>query len=320
MTRAVTTVAGWLRTAFVENAGLKSLSLVFAIGLFIYLHQTGVEYDRAFPVGVFVRHPPESANRELMTQIPPNIYVTLRGETRDLEQLMREKPIPPIELDLRDGTTQVVTFDESMVTLPRGVKVLAFDPPTIPLEWQDVITRSIPLQASVTGTPAKGFVVSGQPDVNPRSVEVRGPKRIVEVMQFARLAAFDVSGLSEGVYRRPIAIDAPPPRVDYVGLQNTSVTVTIARRVSEAKFERLSLEVIGVPNAVTNPRLVMVTVVGPPEVVRALLAEQVVPRVDLTKAGIDLKKQPHGSAVVDVEVDVANAETHVQPPRVTVKW
>jgi YbbR domain-containing protein len=270
-------------------------------------------------VGVFSQKPSDSANRELMTQIPPNIYVTLRGSAHALEQLMREDP-PLIELDLRDGNTQVVRFDETMFELPRGVEVLMFDPPTIQLEWQDVVSRSIPVQAALTGTPAEGYVVSGQPLVNPREVVVEGPKRVVEVMQFARLAAFDVTGLTEGEYRRPIAIDAPPPRVHYVGLGNITVNVKIARRVSEAKFERLGVEVIGAANGVANPRQVEVTVIGPPEVVRALRAEQIVPRADLAAAKIDPTKQPHGSAIVPVTVDVAAAETHIQPPTVTVKW
>ncbi len=309
----------WFRSAFAENAGLKAVSLVFAIGLFVYLHRAEEAFDRTFPVGVFSQKPPDDANRQLMTPIPPNIYVTLRGSAHSLELLMREDP-PLIELDLRDGERQVVRFDAAMLELPRGVEVLMFDPPSIQLEWQDVVTRSIPVQAALTGTPAEGYVVSGQPLVSPGEVLVKGPKRVVEVMQFARLAAFDVTGLTEGEYRRPIAIDAPPPRVRYVGLANTTVTVKIARRVSEAKFERLGVEVIGVTSGVTNPRQVEVTVVGAPEVVRALRAEQIVPRADLAAAKIDPKKQPHGSAVVPVVVDVANAETHVQPPTVTVKW
>jgi YbbR domain-containing protein len=319
MSQVLAAAFRWFRAAFTENAGLKAVSLVFAIGLFVYLHRAEEAFDRTFPVGIFSQKPPDDANRELMTQIPPNIYVTLRGSAHALEQLMREDP-PLIELDLRDGNTQVVRFEAEMLDLPRGVEVLMFDPPTIQLEWQDVVSRSIPVQAALTGTPADGYVVSGQPVVTPREVLVKGPKRVVEVMQFARLAAFDVTGLTEGEYRRPIAIDAPPPRVRYVGLTSTTVSVKITRRVSEAKFERLGVEVIGVTNGVANPRQVEVTVIGPPEVVRALRAEQIVPRADLAAAKVDPKKQSHGSAVVPVTVDVANAEAHVQPPSVTVKW
>lgn len=314
-------IAVGLRRMVVENAGLKAISLVFAIGLFAYLNGAEEVFDRSFPVGIFVRQPPAAANRELMTQIPPNIYVTLRGSSRALEQLLRDKPIPPIELDLRDGERPGVAFDDSMVSLPPGVQVMLFDPPSIELEWQDVITRTIPLQAALTGEPAEGFIVHGQPQVDPNAVTVRGPKRLVEVMQFIRLAAFDVTGLSEGTYRRPIAIDAPPQRVAFVDVTSTTVSVRIARRVQEAKFERLAVEVVGVAGGTTTPRHVMVTVIGPPEVVRALRAEQVVPRVDVPAALPEpLKDTKHGSIAAKVTVDIANAEAQVQPPSVTVKW
>ncbi len=86
-----------------------------------------------------------------------------------------------------------------------------------------------------------------------------------------------------------------------------------------AKAIQPAIEVIGVPNAVVTPRQVDVSVIGPPEVIRALRAEQVVPRVDLTQIeGVDLKT--HGSATVKVSVDVADATVEVQPPTVAVKW
>jgi YbbR domain-containing protein len=201
------------------------------------------------------------------------------------------------------------------------VEITIIDPPSIDLDWQDVVTRQIPVQASITGQPAQGFVVRGEPEVEPKSITVRGPEGMVEVMQFARLAPFDVSGLTEGVYRRRIAIDAPPNRVSYIGPQSATVTVTIARRVSEVKFAKRPVEVVGVANAVITPRTVDVTVIGAPEVVHPLRPELVVPLADLSRVpGINLKEQKHGAATVPVHVDLAQAETAVQPPTVRVQW
>jgi hypothetical protein len=141
------------------------------------------------------------------------------------------------------------------------------------------------------------------------------------VLQFARLAAFDVSGLSEGVHRRRIALDAPPTRVRYMGPPAATVAVTIARRLTEASFPARPVEVVGPAVAGVSPRAVDVTVVGPPEVVQALRAEQVVPRANLTKLeGLDLKEMRHGSAELPVTVELAGATAKVQPPSVSVKW
>ncbi|HEY2405340.1 MAG TPA: hypothetical protein VGI10_05030, partial [Polyangiaceae bacterium] len=90
-------------------------------------------------------------------------------------------------------------------------------------------------------------------------------------------------------------------------------------RVSEARFENRAVEVIGVPGATAAPHSVDVTVVGPPEVVRSLRPDQVVPRADLTQLqNVDLKK--HGSALVTINVALGHAEAELQPPAVTVKW
>ncbi|MFC1641148.1 YbbR-like domain-containing protein [Myxococcota bacterium] len=319
MRRILADALQWCRSALTENIGLKVLALVCAVGLFAYLHGQEKVYARTLTVAVVMRLPSDRANRELMTPIPANIHVTVRGPARALEPLI-QTGVPPVELDLRDGTQDLVTFETGMFSLPPGVEVTIIDPPSIALEWQNVVTRRIPLQASMTGKPADGFEVKGEPEVEPKHVMVRGPQSLVEVTQFIRLAAFDVSGLGEGVYRRPIAIDAPPSRLYYVDLNSTTVTVTVTRRESEMKFER-TVEVIGAGKQLaTVPRTVIITVVGSPEVVRALRPEQVVPRADLRAAGIDFGQQPHGSAAVKLTVDLADAKTHVQPPSVTVKW
>jgi YbbR domain-containing protein len=311
-------IATWLRAAFTENLVLKALSLAFALGLFVYQKGQQDQQQRTVPIGVVMRLPPDNTKRELMTPIPASIHVTLKGPSRAIDELI-QSGVAPVELDLRDGQRDAVNFEARMFTLPPGIEITIIDPPSIELEWQDVVTRQIPLQASITGKPADGFVLKGELDVDPKEMTARGPVGLVEVLQYVRLAAFDVSGLTEGIYRRPIAIDAPPNRVSYIGPRSATVTAIIAQRVSEARFPKRIIEVVGVPNAVVTPRQVDVNLIGAPDVIRALRAEQVVPRVDLTKVeGVDLKG--HGSTTVKVIVDVAGAVAEVQPPSVTVKW
>jgi hypothetical protein len=311
-------LAAFLREALTENIGLKALSFSFAIGLFAFLRGQEDEQQRTIPVPVVMRPPPENADRELMTPIPASIHVTLKGSARAIDRLL-QNGVPPVEIDLRETRKESIVFEERMFSLPPDTKVTIIDPRSIELDWEDIATRQIPVQASITGQPAEGYVVKGELDVEPKQITARGPVSVIEVIQFARLAAFDVSGLSEGVHRRRIAIDAPPSRVHYLGPGAATVGVTIARRVSEIKFENRPVEVIGIVGGLTTPRTVDVTVVGPPEIVRALRPEQIVPRVDLTKiAGIDLTK--HGSIAAPVGVDIAHAEAELQPPSVNVKW
>lgn len=310
-------ILAFLKESFTENVGLKALSLGLAVGLFAFLYGQQDEQQRTIEVGVVTRPPPEDANRELMTQMPPTIHVTLRGPARALDELNQTR-IPPVEIDLRQGHRKQIVFDPSMFSV-EDARITIIDPPSIDLDWEDVISRQIPVQASISGQPASGYVIKGEPEVDPPTITVRGPTSLIEVMQFARLAPFDVSGLSEGTHRRRIAIDAPPSRVRFIGPTSAAVSVVIARRLSEAKFENRPVEVVGVVGATVVPRTVDVTVVGPPEIVRALKADQVVPRADLT-AIPELNLTRHGTAVVKLSVELVKAEAEIQPPSVNVRF
>jgi YbbR domain-containing protein len=311
-------ILGSVSDAFTQNLGLKLLSLIFAFGLFAFLHAQEERQQRTVPVNLILRLPPESAERELMTPIPASVYVTLRGSTRAIDGLM-QTGIAPVEVDLHTGIRDTLVFDPKAFSVPHGLEITIIDPPSIPLEWQNVITRKVTVQASVTGKPAEGYVVKGEPTVDPNQVTVRGPEELVEVMQFVRLASFDVTGLTDGTYRRRIALDTPPSRVHILGAHAATMAITIARRVSESRFANRPVEVIGIVGAYTVPRTVDVSVIGPPEVVHALRSDQVIARVDVSQVQ-SAKSEKHGSIAMKVTVDLAQAEVETQPPTVTVRW
>ena len=309
----------WLRAATTENVGLKLVALVFSLGFFGYVHGRENIQQRTIPVSV-VSLPPESGEQELMTPIPPDIHVTLRGSGRALSDLVQEGS-PPVEIDLRSGYPEEVKFTREMLRLPPQLDLIVVDPPRLKLEWEEVITRNIPLQTSITGHVADGFIIKGEPTVEPEKIAVKGPRSRVEVMQFARLAAYNVTGLTEGTFPRRIAIDPPPDRVDYLGSPAATVTVEVKRRESEKLFSDIPIQVIGPGRASVFPEKVDVTVIGPPDVVRNLRAEQIVPQADLVEADRwDPDSREPGTANVALKVTLNKVRVEVQPPTATVKW
>jgi YbbR domain-containing protein len=204
----------WLAGAFQQNWRVKVISLLLAVG-FVAFHR-GQRDDRlrTVSVGLVWHTPPEHENRELMTRMPSEVHVTLRGPRKTLEDLL-ETGVPPITLDLRTGSQQRVNLDPEMFSFPPGLEVKIIDPSGIDLKWEDVIERSIPIQSSLTGIVAQGFE-TGSVSLEPTLIGVRGPRSVVDAMQSARLAPFDVTGLSGGSYSRQIALDPPPSRVGYL--------------------------------------------------------------------------------------------------------
>lgn len=308
----------WLRAAFTENLSLKAVAFVFAVGFYSYVHGQENIQQRTIPISV-ITLPPDGGERVLMTKIPPNIHVTLRGSGRALNELV-QGGMRQVEIDLRRDYPKLVTFDRHMFRLSGQLEILEVEPPNLPLEWEEVITRQVPLQASVTGRLADGFILKGEPRIEPQKITIQGPRRLVEVMQFARLAPYNVTGLTEGVFPRRVAIDPPAERVEHLGTPAATVIVEVKRRESEKLFSELPIQVIGPSGAIALPQTVDVTVIGPPNVVRALRAEQIIPKANLLRAKKWSPGSGPGTADIEITVDLVNLKVEVQPPTAAVQW
>lgn len=300
-----------LRQLVTENLNLKLLSLAFALVLYSLVHGSQ-DAQRSLPINVVALTPPETSNRVLMTPIPAQIRVTVRGPRSTLDDLHADD-MSSIHVDVRGGNETRVVFEPSAIPVPPGLKVEQIDPPAIDLSWEDLIVRDVAVEVGVVGTPAAGFMVKGAPVADPSFVRAHGPKSEVMLIQRARADAFDVTGLTEGKYSRQLAIDRPPGRVTF-DAPSVAASVEIGREVAERPFTKVPVAVIGHTNAKAQPAEVDVRLACPPEVVRALRPEQIVPRVQVAAT------TEHGSDALPVQLVIDQCEVHVVPPSVIVRW
>jgi YbbR domain-containing protein len=301
-----------LRRIFLDNWNLKLISFLFAVVLYSLVHG-GQDARRSIVVDLEAILPPESANRVLQSAIPQTVRLTIRGSSREIDDL-RASAVN-LQIDVSDGRQSHVTFEPKMVKAPPGVKleVEQFEPPGIDLTWEERITRDVPLQVSVVGSPSKGYVVKGMPLADPPNVKVRGPMSETSVLQHVRVDAFDVTGMSEGTYTKRLALEKLSSRLK-VDPQTVIVTTEIMREVAERPFTKLPVVVVGPPHAKTLPAEVDVRLVCPPDILRGLRAEQVVPRVEVSS------KETAGSVSAQVLVAVEHCEATSTPGTVVVRW
>jgi hypothetical protein len=300
-----------VRSIVTENFNLKLLSLGFALMLYSLVHGSQ-EAQRSLMLNVVAFTPGDAQNRELVTPIPAQIRVTVRGPRSTLDDLHSED-IGSIHVDLRGGDETRYTFDPATIPVPPGIQIEQIDPPAIDLTWEDRITRDVPVEVGIVGTPATGFVVKGVPAADPQMVRARGAKSEVLVVQHARADAFDVTGLTSGKYTRQLAIDRPPGRVTF-DASSVSATTEIGRELVERLFTRVPVAVLGHLAAKAQPGEVDVRLTCPPEVVRALRPEQIVPRVQATGPA------DHGSDSLPVELTIDQCEVHLTPSTVIARW
>jgi YbbR domain-containing protein len=301
-----------IRVALSENLNLKLLSFAFALVLYSLVHG-GQDARRSVVVDLEVGLPPESSDRVLVGSIPQSIRIFVRGSNQTIDNLRAASV--SVQIDLTNKQPDHVVFEPKMVRLPEGVNVELeqFDPPTIDLHWEQRIVRDVPIQVSVVGTPADGFVVKGPLIAEPKSAKVRGPQGDVMVLQFIRADAFDVRGLTEGSYPRNLAVERANPRLK---IEPTTVVVTaeITREVAERVFQKLPVAITGIPKGKSTPGEVDVRLVCPPDIVRSLRPEQIVPQVEVTS------KDPSGSASLPVQVRIDKCDAYTIPREVVARW
>ena len=157
---------GWreaIRGVVFDNFGLKALSLLAALGFYAFIH--GAENARrTLSVPVVAIQPPETT-RQLMTQLPPEVAVTVRGSRTQLDDL-RADDLGSLRLDLSGHETRV-DLAPSMFHVPPGVTVEQIYPSAIVLKWDEVVLRSIHVQVLRTGEPVHGLSVKGPTTVAP---------------------------------------------------------------------------------------------------------------------------------------------------------
>ncbi len=300
-----------VRGAFTENVNLKLLSMGFTLVLYSLVHGAQ-DAQRTVPVDLVLLMPEGEANRVLVSSIPPQVRVSIRGSRATLDELHVDD-IGNLQVDVRAAQDRHVLFDKSGRSRPCGRIVDQIDPPGIDLQWDDLVTRDVPVQLTVTGTPAPGFIVKGVPVSDPANVRVRGPKSEVAVLQHARADAFDVAGLTESSYTRMLAIDRPTGHLTF-DIRSVSVTTQIARELAEKTFTKIPVVVVGQAKGKTIPADVDVRISCPPDIVHALRPEQILPRVD------EASTAASGSESRTVAVTIDKCEVHVTPEVVVVRW
>ena len=304
-----------VRAAFVENLGLKLLSLGFAVALYAFTHGSETA-QRTFSVSVLSMMPPDSAKRQLVTQLPTEMGVTLRGPRTQLDDL-HSSDIGAVYLDLRKGIDEKIEIDEKMLNVPPGLAVLQIFPSSIKVKFDDVIAKAVQVQVPRTGEPPPGYVVKGLTS-DPVEVQARGPRSVIDLLQVARTAPFDVTGLGLGIHTLKLPLDKPPSLVTF-DVDQVTASVEVRRQLVTKTFPRLKVEVIGPPRATTRPGTVSVVVTGTAEDVSVIAPDAIVPRVEPKTAGDDVSKPGNDNLTVIVDVPKGVA-VQVDPPKVVVTW
>ncbi len=302
----------FLRRALTENIGLKILALAAAIALFVIV-RGGENAQISVAVNVVALLPPASTHKMLVSEIPDQVRVTLRGSRSVLNAIRRDR-LRSIQMDLQSAEGHFYYFEQDAFDLPAGVNIVQIAPSAVPLRWVNRANASLPVAPVLEGEVAPGNVVADT-RVEPTTVQISGPATEVNRLEEVRTAPVDIGDWTAGQQRRRAPLAPLPEHVSYVDTPQVDVIVDIEEEVASRTLSNLEVAVVGASDVSVRPPQVNVRIQGPRTRIESLSPHRIVPFVDVTTL-----EPTHGAQPVPVELRgvPAGVEATAEPSEVLV--
>lgn len=262
-----------------NNLGLKIFAIAAAIALNYYVNSETHISVVGFSAPVQVSNIPE--DKILVWPLGPKVQVTVRGPSYLVSQVVTSNLI--YELNVPEDAESIYRIEllKSALKLPPSVEVLSIEPTQLELNFDKRIVRDLPVVVPRYGNLPEDVKLVSM-DVNPSTVSVSGPERIVSKLVSVETNPVDFRGIRED-FSKKLELRNPGNLVE---MKTTDVELTLELASLEIvkQLPSLSLEIRGSVGFSYNitPSLVTVEVAGPSAIVEGLTLSQVLPFVRIS--------------------------------------
>jgi YbbR domain-containing protein len=219
-------MSNFVRRAFLHNFGLKIVSLLLAVGLWLAVARDPVaEVEMRVPIE-FQNLP---NNLEIDSANSTEVQVRVRGPERVIHQLQAADVHAEINLNTVRSGERTFDLNSSQVHVPQDLEVVQIIPGQFHLSFDERVSRKIEVQPRVTGNFAGGRRVA-QVIADPPNVTITGPRRRVEAVEAATTDPVDASGvMTRATFMTHAYVSDPLIQVAHP----TSIRVTVIMDGSE---------------------------------------------------------------------------------------
>ncbi|MBA3462740.1 MAG: hypothetical protein H0T46_22475 [Deltaproteobacteria bacterium] len=231
------TIRRWLHGAFAENLGLKFLSMVLAITVFLLVND---DKAREITVRVPVAYSLPD-DRVLVSERVEEVKVTITGPWRRLRKF-DERELGRISIDLRNASTGEIAITPDMVQAPAGITIGSVSPRSMRVAFDKRAEKLVEVQPAVAGRPQHGYLVH-EILPTPATVRVRGGERLIGALTSVRTREISLEGRTEGFATAAQLV--PPDGIEVVGADSISVRIEIDEELVTRKLPGVSVAVKG---------------------------------------------------------------------------
>ena len=262
--------------ALFDNLPLKLLALLMAFLLWLNVNTANpVQKDVEVPIE-FVNLPAENALYFDSGQPRiDRVKVRLRGPKNQVEAIGAADVWVRVDLSNAPVANEVYIdfLRDTRVEIgaPFAVTAQSVDPPSMTLQVDRKLRRTVRVIPSFNGSPPKGHDQQGF-TVEPPMVEIEGPRSLAENIHLITTETIDLRDQTQDVVRQVRLI--VNPQLTVLNVNHVNVRVRIREQEEERSWTQITVQ-SEPPGASVQPPWVSVVLSGPASLVRALSSEQV---------------------------------------------
>jgi YbbR domain-containing protein len=253
-------VRRFIHGALFDNVGLKFLSVVLAITVFLLVN-TDKDQEITAKIGVGYTLPDDKV---LVSDRVDELRVTIRGPRRRLQHFDETK-MPRVDIDLRRGDSGNVMITPDMIHVPSGLTITSITPRTVHVQFDKRVEKIVVVEPKTDGQPQHGFfMASAKP--TPATIQVRGAESALASLSAVSTAAMSIESRTESFIAETQVV--PPDGVDVIGSPRVSVAVQIDEMLVRSSIVGMGVAVRGDGPAIDaakwalSPSQVNVTLTG----------------------------------------------------------
>jgi YbbR domain-containing protein len=309
-----------VRRLVTENIGAKIISLLFAV--FLWLHVTAQQQEaQSFRVPLTLTGIPDSLT--IIHEVPKYVEITVKGDRSSLIKLrLFGRLKASIDLStVKQGRINIPLLSSAVLNLseeldPRNVTVDS--PKALNLNFERVIAKSVPVKIAYRGEIPKDVIITGSPVVIPDRIKIIGAASLLGSINFLTTEEVDIRN-KRGKIAQEVGLE----------LGGRKITVTPDKVLVEMEVSKRAVRTLAnIPPTLLQddeallveyaPRVVSLTIEGPEEIIKTIVAEDVSIILNITM------KKP-GTYRIDPEViipsniekywlDIDSFEITILPP------
>jgi len=230
-------IRGWLRGAMLDNVGLKFLSMVLAVTVFLLVN-TDKDREITARVGVSYMLPEDKV---LVSDRLDEVRVTLKGAWRRLRKF-DEREVDRINLDLRRASSGEITISNDMIHLPSGIAVTSVNPRSVHIAFDKRVDKVVEITPAITGRPQHGYVVAEVKPV-PATVKLRGAEGTLAALSAIRTPEISLEGRTDSFTAETEIV--PPEGVEIAGNAQVAVQIHVDEELVTRKLPGLTVMASG---------------------------------------------------------------------------